>query len=242
MNFLIQKIREESITPFQLTEKLYEISFSASNLSFQEAYSIIETTFTNLVTKIKRNMKNSDKICLNIFHNQFSTQITIPFVLKKDFTVELVFDTFTQVTQSYKESIVNFNNSLTAKAQIQRLPEGSGRRALSLAERKPKYIKKLKKTVSPKKDSPFVPLKKVEKPKTRIKTLKKKQKLYIKVAQRKIHFIQKQISKTKNSTSMSVLPVLNNDRSCLLRSILIAKSIVDYENNYLNKRFKKINI
>ena len=49
---------------------------------------------------------------------------------------------------------VNFNNNLSAKAQIQTLPQGEGRRRIPDLEKKPKYIKKTnsgsQKTSSPK--------------------------------------------------------------------------------------------
>lgn len=128
MNFNIQTISEETLTPFMLLEKLYEITFSTSNLSFQQAFEIIESTIANLVNNLKQIMGRKDKISLNIFHSQFNIPVTIPFVLKKDFTPELVFDALSSVTQSYKDAFVNINNNLSAKAQIQTLPQGEGRR------------------------------------------------------------------------------------------------------------------
>ena len=88
MNFNIQPISEETINPFMILEKFYEITFSTSDLSFQQAYLLIESTITHLVNNLKQFMKRKDKISLNIFHSQFNIPVTIPFVLKKDFTPE----------------------------------------------------------------------------------------------------------------------------------------------------------
>ena len=219
MNFNIQPISEETINPFMILEKFYEITFSTSDLSFQQAYLLIESTITNLVNNLKEIMKRKDKISLNIFHSQFNIPVTIPFVIKKDFTPELVFDALSNVTQSYKDALVNINNNLIAKAQIQTLPQGEGRRALPDSEKKPKYIKKIKPIIATTKSSLTIVEKRIRKPRTRIKTLKQKQKLYVKIADRKHTFIQKNLRETKIYNINSVLPVINKDRSCLLRAI-----------------------
>jgi hypothetical protein len=71
MNFNIQTISEETITPFMLLEKLYEITLSTSNLSFQQAYEIIESTIANLVNNLKQIMGRKDILVSSIYQSRF---------------------------------------------------------------------------------------------------------------------------------------------------------------------------
>ena len=240
MNFTI--LNEESIAQFQLTEVLYDISFSTCNKTFKDAAETIKTTISNLVENLKEKMKRNDKISLTLTHSQFSSVLSIPFVDKQQFTTELVFDSLTSVTQSYKDVFVNTRNSFSAKAQISHTIRGSGRRALNPSEKKPKYIKKHKvpKEISPPRIQ-IIKSPKICKPKTRIKNLKKKQKLYIKIGERKLAYLQTHLTKNKLVNFKSIIPVYNTDRSCLIYSILIAKSYYDFQNDKNKIRFKKLN-
>jgi hypothetical protein len=51
-------------------------------------------------------MGRKDKISLNNFHSQLNKPVTIPFVLKKDFSPERIFDA--RVTQSYGRYFCKF--------------------------------------------------------------------------------------------------------------------------------------
>ena len=103
--------------------------------------------------------------------------------------------------------------------QIVRTHRGSGRRKLAESEKK-KYIPKSK----------LQPIK-IEKRKTRIKNLKKKQKIYIKKKRiETMCYIQEKIKSKR-----SIIKIYNNDNYCLIRAILIAKSIKDKQKNIIKK-------
>ena len=253
-DFYIEKLREEPLNRFGIKETLYQISFKNFNKTFSQAAGLIKRIFTRLISDLKLKMKNNDKISLRLFHSQFSTHIEIPFVKKSQLNVQLVIDALENVVQSYKEVLVNHNNNFIAKAQVQNLPEGSGRRAIPECEKKPKYIKKVKQPKNSENHSPknlnfkesqnIATLNssktiKPEKLKTRIKTLKKKQKFYVKKADKKMSFLQNMILNKKKINLNSIIPIENKDRSCLLRAILIGKSFLDHKDKR-NKRIAKI--
>jgi hypothetical protein len=173
-------------------------------------------------------MSETDKISVSFFHKMFQLPIVIPFVKKVDFTQELLEKYFFKVVQSYRYTIVSDLNSLTAKVQIVRIPTGSGRRKLEEWEKKPKKTYYVKKT-------DFVPKEKVDKPKTRVKNLKRKEKIYIPVAKRvkpqeKFSFIQKRVNKMKSITKIN-----RNDHLCAMRAILIGKAKCDIKNDLIKK-------
>jgi hypothetical protein len=78
-------------------------------------------------------------------------------------------------------------------------------------------------------------IKKIEKPKTRIKILKKKQRLYVKQADRvnNLSNLQQKISKKR-----SIIKIRRelNDNYCALRSILIGKSYIDFKHKLITHR------
>jgi hypothetical protein len=167
-------------------------------------------------------MLENDMIAVVFDHDDFNFSITIPFIKKKDLiiiTVAVII--IFRVAQSYKYSLLSRHRNLCAYVQIQKIPVGAGRRALQPHEKK-KYI--------PKKEEKE---KKVEKVKTRIKNLKKKQKRYVRVADRtekEPTYLQKQLNfKTK------VIKIYNKDNKCALRAILYAKALIDIKKKLLNR-------
>jgi hypothetical protein len=133
---------------------------------------------------------------------------------------------FFKVVQSYRYTIVSDLISLTAKVQIVRIPTGSGRRKLEEWEKKTHKRYFARKT-------DFVPKEKVDKPKTRVKNLKKKQVQYTPVANRvksqgKLSYIQKRVNKMKSITQIN-----RNDHFCALRAILIGKAKCDIKNHLI---------
>jgi hypothetical protein len=152
-------------------------------------------------------------------HDDFNFSITIPFMKKKDFTV--IQEAFFRVAQSYKYSLLSRHRNLRAYVQIQKIPVGAGRRALQPHEKK-KYIpKKVEKE------------KKIEKVKTRIKNLKKKQKRYVRVADRtekEPTYLQKQLN-----FKAKVIKIYNKDNKCALRAILYAKALIDIKKKLIKK-------
>ena len=174
--FSIEQVGEAT-TPFRLKEVLYDIRFENIERSFEEALELVENMIRELVETLKSKMGDGDKIAITFYHSMFDYPIAIPFIKKRLFTFNLVMDYLLHVTQSYKDLMINPNNSLNATVQIQSLPLGGGRRALPECEKK-KYVKKPKKMT--KKELAFIewqnqPAKprKQEKPKTRVKNLKR---------------------------------------------------------------------
>jgi hypothetical protein len=195
MNFSIDQVAEIPIDLLGLNEYYYEISFSNVNLTFEEAISLVEDMVANLVDALRSKMKTSDKIALTFDHSQFILPISIPFMRKKNLTNSLVLEYLMHVTQSYKDLLINPRNSLNAIAQIQKITVGSGRRSIPESEKK-KYVKKIKVQKQEQKQN----IKKIEKPRTRIKILKKKQRLYVKQADRlnDLSNLQQKISKKRS--------------------------------------------
>ena len=136
MDFSILEISRINIDKFRLTEILYDILFTNVDRKFEESVEIVRRMIDHLVDVLRHKMSESDKISLNFFHTQFQQPISIPFIRKKAFTKELVMNHIYQVAQSYKDLAVNPRNSLNAKAQIQKIPVGGGRRKLPENEKK----------------------------------------------------------------------------------------------------------
>ena len=142
MNFKITETSRENIDEFNLIEILYNITFSDLDQTFGEANDNIVEMFDNFLLEILKFTRPNDMINLNIFHQSFSMPVCIPFTKAKEFKVDLIIGSLENVIQSYKETIVNLNNSFNAKCQIVRLPYGSGRRKLTNAPKKSYYKKK----------------------------------------------------------------------------------------------------
>ena len=146
MDFSVLELDQIYIDKFRLTEILYDISFTNVDRTFEESVQIVRDMTKYLVEALRHKMSDSDKISLNFFHTQFQQPISIPFIRKKSFTKELVMNYIYQVAQSYKDLAVNPRNSLNAKAQIQKIPVGGGRRKLPESDKKEnkKYVKNVK--------------------------------------------------------------------------------------------------
>ena len=129
-----------------------------------------------------------------------------------------------QVTQSYKDLAVNPSNSLNARAQIQKIPSGGGRRPIPESEKK-KYVKKA----------------------DRLKmqfTFNNNRKILPKISNQEkeianVSFFYAptvKFSDLQNSleNKRSVIKIVNDDNYCALRSILTAKMHLDLENKLIN--------
>ena len=113
MDFSIREVAQIPIENFRLLEILYEIEFSNFERTFSEAIDLVENMIANLVETLNSKMLESDKISINFFHNMFYAPITIPFIIKKEFTVGLIMNYLCHVTQSYKDLQINPNNTIT---------------------------------------------------------------------------------------------------------------------------------
>jgi hypothetical protein len=228
MNFSITEVGRETRNNFLIEETLYDVNYANFVERFVDADHEVSEMLREFVERFTALMSETDKISVSFFHKMFQLPIVIPFVRKADFTQELLEKYFFKVVQSYRYTIVSDLNSLTAKVQIVRIPTGSGRRKLEEWEKKPKKTYYVKKT-------DFVPKEKVDKPKTRVKNLKRKEKIYIPVAKRvkpqeKFSFIQKRVNKMESITKIN-----RNDHLCALRAILIGKAKCDIKNDLIKK-------
>ena len=88
--------------------------------------------FQDIVQIFTRKMKKKDKIRIIFEHRDLKECIDLPFVLRDDFTAELLMQAFESVMQSYLLIIINTNDIFSAKVQIAFMPLGTG---------KPGYIK-----------------------------------------------------------------------------------------------------
>ena len=228
IKFTINEVGRETRSNFLLEEVLYDVVFDNFTETFEEAEVLVSNMLADFVERFTALMAADDKISVTFFHNMFHLPIVIPFVRKEDFTRDLLENYFFTVIQSYRYTIISDTNSLEAKVQIVRIPRGSGRRKLAEWEKLPR-----KKYYSRKTD--FVAKLKTEKPKTRVKRLKRKEKVYIPVAQRlnkeiKFSYIQKRLNKMT-----SVTQIFNNDHTCALRAILFGKAKIDFKLKKIKK-------
>ena len=229
MDFSILEVDEINIDKFRITEILYEILFTNVERTFEEAVQIVKDMVNKLVEALRSKMSDSDKISINFFHTQFQQPISIPFIRKKAFTNELVMYHLLQVTQSYKDLAVNPSNSLNARAQIQKIPSGGGRRPIPESEKK-KYVKKadrMKNQFTFSNNRKLLP--KISNPENNI------QKIAFYLAP-KTTFSDLQNSLEKKR---SVIKIINNDNYCALRSILTVKMHLDLKNKLINELFNK---
>ena len=88
--------------------------------------------FQDIVQIFTRKMKKKDKIRIIFEHRDLKECIDLPFVLRDDFTAELLMQAFESVMQSYLLIIINTNDIFSAKVQIALMPIGTG---------KPGYVK-----------------------------------------------------------------------------------------------------
>ena len=113
-NFSITENVRNINPDFGLEQILYSISFRDIPRTFEQASNELNQMFDHISKEFTRSMNSKDKIRIAFFHNQLFTCIDLPFVLKKDFTAQLLITSFESVVQSYKDIIVNTNNDFSA--------------------------------------------------------------------------------------------------------------------------------
>jgi hypothetical protein len=142
--FRIDQLARTNNPEFGLDSMLYSIEYPDNLQTFYEAQDEIQRMLSEIHMTLTSTMRSSDKIRVVFFHKDFFTCIDLPFLKKSDFTVKLLVESFENVIQSYKDIIINYNNSFTANVQIQRMPSGTGRRCISLIKKRAPYVKKVK--------------------------------------------------------------------------------------------------
>jgi len=244
MDFSISEIAQINIDKFRITEILYEIQFTNLDRSFEESVEIVTKMIERLVDDLRKKMSDSDKISINFFHSQFQQPITIPFIPKNTLTKELVMDYILQVTQSYKDLAVNPRNSLNARAQIQKIPNGGGRRKIPDSEKK-KYVKKADRIVNEVIKNRKILPKIINDDDRIVNKVFKNRKILPKIinTDEKIEKISFFISANNKLSDLqislankrSVIKIQNDDNYCAIRAILTAKMHLDLENSLIVK-------
>ena len=142
--FSVNQLARNNNPEFGLDAMLYSIEYPDNLQTFEEAQDEIQRMLTEIHMIFTSTMRKSDKIRVAFFHTDFFTCIDLPFLKREHFTVKLLIDSFENVIQSYKDIIVNNNNTFTANVQIQRMPSGTGRRCINLKKKLMPYVKKVK--------------------------------------------------------------------------------------------------
>ena len=144
-NFTVNEISRNINPIFGLEQILYKITYPDNPQTFEDALEQVEDMLRELAVRFTSDMRIRDKIRVVFNHADFMTCIDLPFLRRDQFTPELLIESFENVIQSYKESIVNRFNRFSAQVQIQRMPSGRGRRFNpNKLPRKHKYVPKVK--------------------------------------------------------------------------------------------------
>jgi hypothetical protein len=144
MNFTINETFQSTNNDFGLTQINFTIKIIDRQRTFEEAMQDIYYMFTEITEYFRQKMAVNDKIKIMFYHDDFSSAIDIPFVLRNKFTAKLLIDTFENTIQSYKNSYTSSNN-FKATVQIQKMPVGRGRKCLGVKKKQQnRYVKKTK--------------------------------------------------------------------------------------------------
>ena len=99
MNFSIVEISKNLINQFRLEEVHYNVIYDSYAETFDDATDAVSAMLEEFHQKFSALMEEKDKISVTFFHNAFQVPIVIPFVLKADFTYELLEEVFFKVVQ-----------------------------------------------------------------------------------------------------------------------------------------------
>jgi hypothetical protein len=125
---------------FGLEQSLYAIKFSDIFQSFKDAIDAIYNLFENIVLTFTRNMLVQDKIRIAFFREGVFGCIDIPFVVRDNFTADLLMNAFESVMQSFDFEYLNTQDVFTANVQIVSMPLGFGRQGLGVKKKQRPYI------------------------------------------------------------------------------------------------------
>ena len=142
--FSVNQIASNINPDFGLEQKLFSIEYPDNLQTFDEASNEIERMLREVHMVFTSTMQNRDKIRAVFFHKDFRSCIDLPFLKKTQFTVDLLIESFENVIQSYKDIIINDNNTFSANVQIQRMPVGTGRRCVAIKKTRKPYKPKIK--------------------------------------------------------------------------------------------------
>lgn len=124
--FSIVQTSNSTCKKFHCEQKVYNIEFKETSLTFGQAQTEINNLFVDIHIKFADLMSDKDFIRITFLHDEFDHPIGYPFMNKQTLLTTNLQETFFAVTQSYKTVSMNTNNSLKAMIVIARLPSGSG--------------------------------------------------------------------------------------------------------------------
>jgi hypothetical protein len=98
-NFEVEEVRRLPINRFGKIETLYNINYDTLMMSFEEADALIKAMLKEFVRAFTARMQDNDMIAVVFVHDDFGFSITIPFMKKKYFTVEVIQEAFFRLTK-----------------------------------------------------------------------------------------------------------------------------------------------
>ena len=124
----IYKTSQRINNQFNCEEITYQLRFSESNKTFEQAIDEINQLFHELCQEFIQNLNEKDKIRISFIHPSLSPSINLPFMNKETITPQNLLAIFERVAQSKKTIKLNESNQLRVDVIIARLPAGSGRK------------------------------------------------------------------------------------------------------------------
>jgi len=115
--------KSRNLVKYNCQETFVKISFPNVFSSFENANNIIDSSFKEIIAKIKNEMNVHDKVRIMFNHPSFDNPIKFPFILKSDLKIDYILGKFLQQVQSYRENDIS---ELTGGYVIASLPSGSG--------------------------------------------------------------------------------------------------------------------
>ena len=138
LTYRVNKTTTRKNIQFNCDEITYQLTFSQSNSTFNQAIDEINQIFRELCHEFVTTLNEKDKIRISFIHPSLVPSINLPFMSRDLVTPENLLAIFERVAQSKKTIKLNESNNLRIDVIIARLPAGSGRKAKS-NHKKAKY-------------------------------------------------------------------------------------------------------
>ena len=143
LTYRIDRTSTRSNLQFNCEESTYQLRFSRTNSTFDQAINEIYHAFEDLCEEFVTTLNEKDKIRIAFIHTSLDPAINLPFMSREILTPDNLLALFERVAQSKKTIKLNESNNLRIDVIIARLPAGSGRKAIPKSQKK-NYIPKPK--------------------------------------------------------------------------------------------------
>ena len=120
----IVKNAETHCKKFNCKQHVFDIEFNRSDLTFGQAHAEINKFFSDLHIEFESLMNENDYARITFLHKDFEHPIGYPFMSKSTLSETNLQNTFDHITQSYRNVILNQNNSFKAVIVVAHLPTG----------------------------------------------------------------------------------------------------------------------